>query len=654
MARAAERAAYSAQYAAYQVGGFTLDIDRKALLTAEGAEVPLRPKSFSMLLLLVENAGRILSNDTIMSSVWPGLFVTENNITQCVHEIRNALGAKAQQILRTRPRHGYLVAADVVAVPIAEDCEIGVAAAHRRIAAPAHASRTGAAPSDGAVNNGIVQLKAKPPPFHDRGAEHDTGMAESHEALLKVVANRELQSTDLAVDEPARRVWEATEGDPLRHAVSGFGARRSNGLGVESKDIGAMTVVSADPEQLRPSGAPRLSLVVLPFVNLGGDPKEEYFVDGVTECLTTDLSRIRGAFVIARNTAFTYKGKLRDAKGIGRELNVRYVLDGSVQRAGKRMRVSVQLIDAENGHHLWAERFDKPVADFLELQDEISARLANQLGAALIAAEARRSERTPNPDAFDLYLQGMAWINMGPYPAHLSQARALFDRALSIEPDNVDALVGSGCADFWEVADWTSSERVQRILAAEASLSKALSSAPDNAPAHLLLSAVKTYSNRPVQGIAEAERALALDSNLAAALATIGLAKLFVGRPEETEGYVRQALRRSPRDRLTFIWFAVVGASKLHLGVYDDAATWLTQSAAINPNFASTRFLLAAAFGQLDRTAEAFAEAQTALALNPGFTISLFRAYPECDNAVFREQRHNIYDGLRKAGVPEQ
>ena len=415
-----------------------------------------------------------------------------------------------------------------------------------------------------------------------------------------------------------------------------------------------MTIVSAGPEHRHLSEAPRLSVVVLPFTNLCDDPEEEYFVDGVTGCLTTDLSRIQGAFVIARNTAFTYKGKLIDARTIGRELNVRYVLEGSVQRANERMRVSVQLIDAEVGHHLWAERFDKPVANFFELQDEISARLASQLGGALLAAEARRSERSPNPDAFDLYLQGMAWINKGPYPAHLSQARVFFDRALSIEPNNVDASVGSGCADFWEVADWTSAERGRRLLAAETSLSKALASAPDNALAHLLLSAVNTYSNRPFQGIAEAERALALDPNLAAALTTIGLAKHFAGHPEETEDYVQQALRLSPRDRLTFIWFATVGASKMHLGAYEDAATWLTQSVAVNPNFATTRFLLAAAFGQLDRMAEAFAQARAALALNPGFTISRFRANPDCNNPVFLKQRQNIYDGLQKAHVPEK
>ena len=138
--------------------------------------------------------------------------------------------------------------------------------------------------------------------------------------------------------------------------------------------------------------------MVLPFENIGGDPEQDYFVDGVTESLTTDLSRIKGSFVIARNTAFTFKGKPIDVKKVGRELNVRYALEGSVQRRGDRMRVNVQLVDTESGNHLWAERFDKPVADFFDMQDEIVARLANQLFTELHSAEARRSERAPNPE----------------------------------------------------------------------------------------------------------------------------------------------------------------------------------------------------------------------------------------------------------------
>ena len=178
------------------------------------------------------------------------------------------------------------------------------------------------------------------------------------------------------------------------------------------------------------SAPPRLSIVVLPFANIGGGPEQDHFVDGVTESLTTDLSRIRGSFVIGRNTAFTYKGKAVDLKQIGRELNVRYVLEGSVQRGGNRMRVNVQLIDAETGNHLWAERFDKPLADLFDMQDEIVARLASALNAQLVAAEARRAEQAPNPNSMDLYFQGLAWLNKGPTPDNVAQARSFFDRAL--------------------------------------------------------------------------------------------------------------------------------------------------------------------------------------------------------------------------------
>jgi TolB-like protein len=174
------------------------------------------------------------------------------------------------------------------------------------------------------------------------------------------------------------------------------------------KTWSASSAPAPHPSAFDKMAPPRLSIVVLPFANLGGHPEQEYFVDGVTESLTTDLSRLSGSFVIGRNTAFTYKGKHIDLKQIGRELNVRYVLEGSVQRSGNRLRVNVQLIDAESGAHLWAERFDKPVADLFDMQDEIVARLANQLGTQLIAAEARRAEQAPHPDSVDLSTK--AWL----------------------------------------------------------------------------------------------------------------------------------------------------------------------------------------------------------------------------------------------------
>jgi TolB-like protein/class 3 adenylate cyclase len=271
---------------------------------------------------------------------------------------------------------------------------------------------------------------------------------------------------------------------------------------------------------------PRLSIVVLPFANIGGDPEQEYFVDGVTESLTTDLSRIGGSFVIARNTAFTYKGKHIVVKQIGRELNVRYILEGSVQRGGSRMRVNVQLIDAETGNHLWAERFDKPVADLFDMQDEIVSRLANTLNAQLIAAEARRGEYEPHPGSMDLYFQGAAWLNKGPSPEYLAQSRGCFERALALDPGNVEVLVGMAHVEAQRGAFFLADDRTGRLAAAEATLTNVLSLAPNHPIAHYLIGLVEIFSNRAAQGIAECESALDLDRNLAVAHGLIGFAKI--------------------------------------------------------------------------------------------------------------------------------
>jgi len=174
-----------------------------------------------------------------------------------------------------------------------------------------------------------------------------------------------------------------------------------------------------------PPSHPRLSIVVLPFSNLSGDPEQEHFVDGVTESLTTDLSRISGSFVIGRHTAFTYKGRAVDLKQIGRDLNVRYILEGSVQRRDNRLRVNVQLVDAETAGQLWAERFDKPIVDFFDLQDEIVSRLANTLDARLTDEEARRSERSPHPDSMELYFRGKALLSKAGTPEYVAQARRI-------------------------------------------------------------------------------------------------------------------------------------------------------------------------------------------------------------------------------------
>jgi len=420
------------------------------------------------------------------------------------------------------------------------------------------------------------------------------------------------------------------------------------GLPAQAKPAAPLSQTSA------PSSAPRLSIVVLPFANIGGDPEQEYFVDGITESLTTDLSRISGSFVIGRNTAFTYKGKHVDLKQIGRELNVRYVLEGSVQRGGNRIRVNVQLIDAETGNHLWAERFDKPVADLFDMQDEIVARLARQLNIELVMAEARRAERTTLPDAMDLYFQGRASANKGSAPENLAQARGYFEHSLALDPDNIEAMVGAANVDLACLSNYLADDRAALVAATEVTLTKVLSLAPNHAFAQYLLGGVYVYTNRALEGIAKCEHALALDRNLAAAHTVIGLAKCFSGRAEEAESHILEALRLSPRDTNAYNWMLIAGVAKLYLGADEEAVEWLRRSVETNRNAPIVHYHLAAALGQLGQLDKARAAATAGLALNPGFTIRHFRSNASSGNPTFLAQRERVYDGMRKGGVPEE
>jgi TolB-like protein/class 3 adenylate cyclase/Flp pilus assembly protein TadD len=425
---------------------------------------------------------------------------------------------------------------------------------------------------------------------------------------------------------------------------------------VYALDVGMPAVAKPAPTPTpEKSAPPRLSMVVLPFANIGGDPDQEHFVDGVTESLTTDLSRIRGAVVIARNTAFTFKGKPLDVKAIGRELNVRYVLEGSVQRGGNRMRVNVQLIDAETGSHLWAERFDKPLADLFDMQDEIVARLANALNAQLLAAEARRAERAPNPDSMDFYFQGLAWLNKGVTPDNVAKAHGLFDRALTADPGNVDAVVLSALADAVAGANAFATDPKATFAAAEAKLAKALSSVPDHALGHLLLGLVEILTKRAAEGIAECEHALALDRNLAEAHATIGLGKVLIGRAEESEAHVVEALRLSPRDTLAYVWMTFAGMAKNRLGSWEQAVAWFRRAIEANRNFPLPNVELGAALAQLGRLDEARSAIKAGLALDPNFAISRARTAwsAQSDDATYLAQLEPIFGGLRKAGLPE-
>jgi len=261
-----------------------------------------------------------------------------------------------------------------------------------------------------------------------------------------------------------------------------------------------------------------LSIVVLPFTNLSNDPSQDYFADGITENLTTDLSRIRNSFVIARNTAFTFKGKNIDAKEIGKELGVRYVLEGSVQRDGNRVRVNAQLIDAESGSHLWADRFEDDLADLFKLQDDVVARLANALGYELISAEAAKSAHSTNPDAIDLTMQGWAAVNGAlaskPTKEEFQRQREIFEQALRADPANVDALIGIAFVDAYEFGIGMEPE-THREKSAANYLARALALDSQSAGVHNAMAFLQFYQKQLNESVSEAKKAIELDPNLA-------------------------------------------------------------------------------------------------------------------------------------------
>jgi tetratricopeptide (TPR) repeat protein len=316
--------------------------------------------------------------------------------------------------------------------------------------------------------------------------------------------------------------------------------------------------------------------------------------------------------------------------------------------------VNVQLIYAETGNHLWTERFDKPVADLFDMQDEIVSRLANALNAELIAAEARRAERSTNPDATDLCFQGDYSLNKGYSPENLARARCFFERALALDPENVEALVGKANIDVTNASAFMVDDREARFAMAEVTLNKVLSMAPRHAWAHGLFGRVLLFTRRAVQAIGEFEQALALDRNLATAHAFIGFAKVFIGRGAESEAHIQQAFRLSPRDSNAYLWMHSLGVAKLILGADAEAVDWLRRCLEVNRNYPIVHFQLAAALALVGSLDEARASVRAGLALDPAFTIKRrTRGLILSSDPTFRAGSNRIRDGMLMAGVPE-
>ena len=392
--------------------------------------------------------------------------------------------------------------------------------------------------------------------------------------------------------------------------------------------------------------AAHLSIVVLPFTNLSGDPSQDYFADGITENLTTDLSRIRNSFVIGRNTAFTFKGKNIDSKEISKELGVRYVLEGSVQRDQNRVRINAQLIDGETGAHLWADRFEESINDLFKLQDEIVARLANSLGYELARAEAQKSVHSTNPDAIDLMMRGWATLWQPMTKESTALARNYFERAIKIDPQNAEAMVGFAYARMRaSVYGWstTADYAAQWDL-----LTKATAINPSYAFAYYVKSHVLLWTKKFPEAIEAAQTAVALDPNAANGYYALGLAENALKRCEQSIVHIKQAFALSPRDPIGGLWHLVLGDDEACLNRLDGAISEFKQAIDAGYRTFFPYAFLAAVEAAKGNDAEAKVALAEARRINPQLTIKWFAEHsPVPMLTVF-------VDGWRKAGLPEE
>jgi adenylate cyclase len=522
----------------FRFANYTLDVVRGSLRSTD-RDVELRPKSFEVLCYLVENAGRVVTKQELIKSVWPNVVVTEESLTRCVSDVRNAIGDGDQTIIKTIPRRGY------------------------RFAAP------------------VSQLR------------NDCVPAESSQA-----------------ESGARRPFE-----PL-------------------------------PD--------RPSIAVLALNNLTGDPRQEYFSDGITEDIITELSRFSELRVIARNSTFQYKGKAVDVRQIGRELGVRYVLEGSIRRDGDRVRITAQLIDAATAAHRWAERYDRELSNVFAVQDEVSRTIVAILAAHVNKAEAERTLLKPAAtwEAYDYYLRGV-----GAYHSHvtepttvpISEVRRLLEKSLLIDPHYARSyamLSRTRVRTFWDPVDGDHLDPAATDRAYE--LARKAVQLDANLPiAHFQLGMALLFKRRRDEAVAEFDRALALNPNYTEYQFGFGL--LLAGQAARAIEVLETNVRLDPFGFPTRHLF--MGQACYMLGRYAQAITHLRESTSRLPDQWANYAFLAATHAQLGQFDEARSAVNQLLRTNPGITIErTMRSLPYYE---LSDVKH-FSDGLRKAGLPER
>jgi adenylate cyclase len=606
--------------------GFILDLNACTLVRETGEAVALTRGEFALLRVFVARPGRVLSRDAVLDTLANRRFEPfDRSVDVMVGKLRRKieLDSKQPRLIVTVPGEGYRF--DGLAKSLLSGQSLVMAV-----------------PSSG---NDVPREDALSAAPLERRAEHD-----SLEAAAKQVSPAAIdQAKSLAPKLGGLAVlWPAIAALLFLAAASGWFVLAG---------AGAKTTEAA-----------RLSIVVLPFVNLSGDPAQDYLVEALTDELTTSLARmsgtISGVFVIAHNTAMTYKGKPVDAKAIGKDLGLRYVLEGSVQPSGNQVRVNAQLIDADSGAHLWAEQFDTPRVDLLQTQDEIVTVLARAMELQLPQAEAARAKRTrpANPDAEDMALQGFAAVVKGGFVGKEADAGyALCEQALRVDPNNVRALWVLSMKFHLPVLFGMSADPEADLKRADELVSQALALDPANAAAHNSKAWILHERGRFEEAIAERERTLALDPADLNAMMSMAWDHLGLGRYKKGLEIFDEAIRLSPRSPELKDMYSGKSWAYFGLKQYDQAIDWARQAIAAGQSNPFNQANVAAALALTDHEAEAREALQQFLALPSSArfrTIAAFKAHnAPFANATIDPRVSDTYDrsyeGLRKAGLPE-
>jgi TolB-like protein/DNA-binding winged helix-turn-helix (wHTH) protein len=595
----------------FRFADHSLDTERRELRRGD-ALVALEPQVFDLLVYLVQNHDRVVSKDDLLEAVWDGRIVSDSALTSRITAVRKAIGdsGEAQRLIRTVPRKGIRFIGDVWEV------QKPAPSLHALSAAATDEPMLPSLPLGNGSDELLVKIEAPRNPDVHAATEARHRQRSWRAILASVIAALGLLASVVAIWHP-RWLW--------------FG----------------------EPHQ-----APRLSIVVLPFSNLSNDPDQQYFADGISEDLTTNLSRIPHSFVISRNTAFTYRNKPVDTKQIGRELGVRYVLAGSVQRSGDHARVTAQLIDAETDAHLWAEQFDRDLGDLFALQNEITRLIASTLKLELIRAEEIR--RTEHPDALDYILRGRAVFLNPPTRDSFTKAISLFEHALALDPKFAEAQTNLAGALVRRVLTGLSASAAPDLARADGLLDQALPASPRSEYAHFVKGELLRALNRSEEAIPEYEIALAINRNFPPALHGLALVKLDAGSLDAVIPLEEQAIRLSPRDPVIGYRYGVIGTVHLLQSRTDEAIVWLEKARSTMPSVPFNHIRLASAYalrGEPERAAAELAEARRLSGDNRYSSIARLKAgglwgsLSPKTRAMFEA---TYFGGLRRAGMPEE